>query len=94
MNVPYVKQYDEMGKCTNPITRTNPYFNPEPNRQQRRSKEKRFRGNQKGVSLSVLKSIKSFRVLQPVSFGGVIHSPRGTYGGVRRSTKKMIEHYT
>ena len=27
-NIPYVKEYNSLGECTNPITKENPYLHP------------------------------------------------------------------
>lgn len=72
-NIPYVKQYDADGVLTNPITTgiTNPF----PNRAERRAEltSKPFKGNKKGISLTVVNngvgSIKYERVQQLISLG-------------------------
>jgi len=35
-NIPYVKQFNELGELTNPITPKKPYLSPYANRRQRR----------------------------------------------------------
>lgn len=55
MNKPYVKQYDENGLVSNPITKTKPFLNSEPNRSARRHIGGREMGNKKGISLVVTK---------------------------------------
>lgn len=72
-NVPYVKQYDDKGLLSNPINGF--YKNEHPNRRSRRStlNSGRFRGNHKGISLSVVDngkySTKYERVVQLVALG-------------------------
>lgn len=61
MNKPYVKEYKD-GKLINPIV--SEYKSEFPNRKDRRFKPDRFRGNQKGISLSVVKTDKYKRVIQ------------------------------
>lgn len=41
-NIPYVKKFDENGVLLNPVTKSNPYFSPYPNRRQRRATNKYF----------------------------------------------------
>ena len=62
MNIPYVRMYDKNGEFMNPIIGF--YKSDFPNRKQRREKIKRFRGNKKGISLSVVKTQKYKRVMQ------------------------------
>lgn len=45
MNKPYVKQFDENGVLLNPVTKSNPYFSPYPNRRQRRLARKYVQSN-------------------------------------------------
>lgn len=52
MNKPYVKVYDASGVLTNPIKGS--YISKSPNRSQRRFTAPRFRGNHKGVSLTIV----------------------------------------
>lgn len=62
MNIPYKKTFDKDGKLENPIDGfCSPAF---PNRKTRRQKTPRFRGNNKGVSLTVVKTQKYKRVMQ------------------------------
>jgi len=65
-NKPYVKEYDENGNVTNEITKANPFLAKHPNRKQRKEsmKKKRFMGNKKGISLTVLKTGKFRRHIQ------------------------------
>ena len=61
-NIPYVKTFDKDGKLENPI---DGFYSPAfPNRKTRRQKSPRFRGNNKGVSLTVVKTQKYKRVMQ------------------------------
>ncbi len=64
MNIPYRKETNLIGEITNPITKGNPYINPHPNRATRKARPKRFRGNGKGVSLTVIGSGAYHRVAQ------------------------------
>lgn len=62
MNTPYKKTFDKDGKLENPI---DGFYSPAfPNRKTRRQKSPRFRGNNKGVSLTVVKTQKYKRVMQ------------------------------
>ena len=74
INVPYVKQYDENGKVK-PLE-GGKYINEHANRKQRRSflQNKSFRGNHKGIALTVSGKYKYERVIQVVKdqFGRVI----------------------
>ena len=61
-NIPYVKTFDKDGKLENPI---GGFYSPAfPNRKTRRQKYPRFRGNNKGISLTVVKTQKYKRVMQ------------------------------
>jgi hypothetical protein len=66
MNQPYVKQYDELtGELLNPIKGV--YTHKFPNRRARRNRPTRFRGNSKGISLTITDSkpsVKFYRFLQ------------------------------
>ena len=62
MNVPYVKKFNENGELTNPISGV--YKSEFQNRSERRKKPTRFRGNKKGISLTVVKTEKYKRVIQ------------------------------
>lgn len=71
MNVPYVKNYATNGILLNPISsyQDGKYVNQHPNRQQRRGKIPRFKGNKKGISLTVnegLYAAKYKRIVQEV----------------------------
>lgn len=79
VNVPYVRQTDENGICTNPIKGT--YRNAGPNRAQRRANQPRFKGNKSGFSISVDGRQKFYRVKQIVGI-----DPET--GGL-----KIIDHY-
>lgn len=76
MNQPYVKQYDEQGLHSNPIIGKYPSTNP--NRKARRNKGPRFKGNHRGISLTVVGADKFYRVRQ------LVHTKEGN---------KTIEHY-
>ncbi len=62
MNKPYVKVYDTEGIITNPIKGS--YISKSPNRSQRRFTAQRFKGNHKGVSLTINDEYAYRRVLQ------------------------------
>ena len=64
MNKPYVKQYNEKGIITNPLTED--YLNEDKNRRERRSilAKKRFHGESKNYHLSVMPNAKYHRVRQ------------------------------
>lgn len=66
LNTPYVKQFDEAGKLLNPINGS--YLNTGKNRRERRFPLQKdiFRGNKKGISLSVTATDKHERVVQRV----------------------------
>ena len=66
LNVPYVKKYDTKGEVSNPITKEKPYVNEFENRKQRREhlNQPDFRGNTKGVSLTVNREAKFYRFIQ------------------------------
>lgn len=72
-NIPYVKEYDADGVLTNPIEKK--FTNPFPNRSERRAelRSKPFKGNKKGISLTVINngmgSAKYERVQQLISLG-------------------------
>lgn len=65
-NTPYVKEFNDLGECTNPIDRV--YLSESPNRQQRKlaTKNQRFKGNKKGISLTVTNNSKYERAIQPI----------------------------
>ena len=56
MNTPYVRKYTKDGEHENPII--DRYLSEFPNRKERRKKALRFRGNKKGISLTVVKNEK------------------------------------
>lgn len=62
MNKPYVKQLNNFGEILNPIVGT--YLSPFQTRMERRNKPKRFKGNNKGVNLTVTKMHKFKRIVQ------------------------------
>lgn len=64
MNIPYVKEYNEVGEVVNPIKRN--YLHTKDNRQTRRIalKKPRFHGNGKNYHLSVTKTGKYARIRQ------------------------------
>lgn len=63
MNTPYVKKFDKNGTLLNPIIGSyNSLENYPENRQQRRKKVSRFKGNTKHISLTVVKTEKYKRV--------------------------------
>lgn len=62
MNIPYVKKFNKNGELTNPISGV--YKLEFQNRSERRRKPTRFRGNKKGVSLTIVKTEKYKRVIQ------------------------------
>lgn len=70
INVPYVKQFDADGNVTNPIDKV--YLTLHHNRKARRVdlQKKKFRGNKKGISLTVLNngrgSAKYERIVQTI----------------------------
>lgn len=71
MNRPYVKNYAANGILLNPISSypEGKYVNEHPNRSQRRGKMPRFKGNKKGISLTVnegLYAARYKRVVQEV----------------------------
>jgi hypothetical protein len=79
MNIPYIKEYNENGELVNPLLRTT--LHKFPNRRQRRAElaTKRFKGNKKGISLTVYNNMKYERTRQ------VVKQKDGTI--------KTIEHY-
>ena len=85
MNVPYVKQQDENGKCINPIK--GKYVNEHPNRKERREPMQKFRfaGNGNNYPLTVHKTTKFVRTLQHIH----LKDKSGNYTG----EIKRIEHY-
>lgn len=64
MNKPYVKKYDGNGVLTNPIERV--YLSTAPNRAARRFSPKKFRGNNKGFSFTIIQGSRYKRVLRVV----------------------------
>jgi len=91
MNTPYIKEFDQNGVCINPIIGA--YSSTEPNRQQRRFKEKRFIGNGKNRSLTIVKQTRFLRVVQFAKIKHPLYMPKASYGGVRRVTLRQIQHY-
>ncbi len=84
-NTPYVKQFDENGKVTNPIKGS--YLHEFENREERRAKlqKDRFHGESKNHHLTVAKSSKYKRVRQVIN----CEDKHGVTTGERR----VIEHY-
>jgi hypothetical protein len=78
MNQPYVKQFDTNGICINPLTDRFTITGGYPNRKQRNNKPIKFKGNHKGISLSVTPTGLYFRIYQFIK----------TKSGI-----KTIEHY-
>ena len=75
MNIPYVKQYNEVGEVINPLAKkrdrngklTAAYDSKiTMNRRQRNEREVRFKGNKKGVSLTVAGRFRYTRVIQEI----------------------------
>lgn len=69
VNRPYVKILRADGVVHNPISGdpyNGRYIHNFPNRRERRSKTPRFRGNHKGVSLTVTQNSKYKRIIQLV----------------------------
>lgn len=79
-NKPYVKQFDENGFITNPITEANPYLHKGANRSSRREplQSRPFIGNGKQFPLAILGKFKYHKYIQ------VIETQKGT---------KRINHY-
>lgn len=78
-NTPYVKKFNELGQCTNPIKEV--YTTGASDRKSRRSflSKVRFFGNGKNIPLTVLYTSKYLRVRQ--------------YEKDKDGNKKIIEHY-
>lgn len=70
MNVPYRKKYDEKGLLINPIN--GQYTQPFENRRSRRHRGAPFRGNKKGVSLTVSQNIAYKRIVQVIKDGNFV----------------------
>lgn len=75
MNEPYIKQYDENGYLIPLEKKVNSkgqiiasYGSKDfgPNRKERNAKEGRFKGNKKGVSLTVAGSFRYTRIIQEI----------------------------
>ena len=67
INAPYIKNLDENGNCTNPITKGG-YFSKGKNRKERRSENQkdRFVGNGKNYHITVIGRYKFVRILQVI----------------------------
>ena len=93
MNKPYVKEYDENGKLINPIKGS--YVSEFANRAARRNKPNRFRGNQKGISLTVVKTDKYKRTIQLIQIIERDKKGRPLAQTVENNhiTIKQIKHY-
>ena len=72
-NIPYVKEYNDMGEVSNPIDRV--YLNPYPNRWQRKSRPGRFIvcGKNFPLTLSPDGKLRYKRVLQIVGDKKIEH---------------------
>ena len=92
MNKPYVKEYKD-GKLINPIESV--YNSEFPNRAARRYKPTRFRGNQKGISLTVVKTEKYKRVIQLIQIIEKDKKGKPLAQTVENNhiTTKQIKHY-
>ena len=69
-NEPYVKKYDESGTLLNPIDRI--YKNEFPNRREKRKKDKRFMGNGRNYSLTIVGTMRYRRLAQAIKVGDKI----------------------
>jgi len=87
-NKPYVKFFNKEGILENTISGI--YSSEFPNRTARRSKPKRFRGNNKGVSLTVVKTSKYKRVMQLIQMVGNL---RNQTVENKHIVRKVINHY-
>jgi len=93
MNIPYKKTFDKNGKLENPI---DGFYSPAfPNRKARRQKTPRFRGNNKGVSLTVVKTQKYKRVMQLIQTIELDKKKRPVNQTVENKHihRKVINHY-
>jgi len=93
MNIPYKKTFDKDGKLENPI---DGFYSPAfPNRKTRRYKAPRFRGNNKGVSLTVVKTQKYKRVMQLIQMIELDKKKRQVNQTVENKHihRKVINHY-
>lgn len=70
-NIPYVKRYDKNRELINPIKGM--YSTGKGDRMQRRPFTERFKGNHSGVSISIYKNAKYFRIVQRVNNKNVYH---------------------
>lgn len=66
MNTPYVKAFNELGECANPITQSAPYLSVFKNRSQRREVEPPFVNNRAHIQLVVLPNCKYEKQVQTV----------------------------
>lgn len=66
MNTPYVKQFNELGECANPITQSAPYLNIYKNRSERRYIAPRFVNNRGHIQLVILPNCKYSKQVQTV----------------------------
>jgi len=92
-NIPHVKTFDKDSKLENPI---DGFYSPAfPNRKTRRQKPPRFRGNNKGVSLTVVKTQKYKRVMQLIQVIEKDKKGRPIEQAVENANvrRKVINHY-
>lgn len=75
MNAPYVKEYNEAGELVNPIKGSYPTLSPNNTRRDRRAikSNSRFRGNKKGISLTVGRKFKYRREIQLIGSKRIEH---------------------
>ena len=68
MNKPYKKVVNQLNEVVNPITKESPLLTLFPNRKQRRQSFQKnpFKGNKKGISLSVSGFLKYVRSVQEI----------------------------
>lgn len=93
MNIPYVKKFNENGELINPITSV--YASEFPNRFERRRKPTRFKGNKKGISLTIVKTEKYKRVIQLIQIieKNEYNKPKPQTVENNHVTIKRINHY-
>lgn len=93
MNKPYVKKYDENGVMINPIERV--YLSTEPNRAERRFSPKKFRGNNKGFSFSIIQGSRYKRVLRVIEMIEKTRSGKDVKQTVENNhiSRKIIREY-
>lgn len=74
-NQPYVKEYNDQGELTNPIKGSFPTADPNNSRSNRRAikSNSRFKGNKKGISLTVGRKFKYRREVQLIGSKRIEH---------------------